>query len=109
MPPFDQPPETARRQSYIELIVILGAMTAFAPLSIDMYLPAFPTLQRAFQTTAGQIQLTLSSFFIAFAAGQILYGPLADRYGRKPPVYAGLGLFVLASIGAPRLKASSSS
>lgn len=99
MPPFDQPPETARRQSYIELIVILGAMTAFAPLSIDMYLPAFPTLQRAFQTTAGQIQLTLSSFFIAFAAGQILYGPLADRYGRKPPVYAGLGLFVLASIG----------
>lgn len=74
-------------------------MTAFAPLSIDMYLPAFPTMQRALNTSAGQIQLTLSSFFIAFAAGQILYGPLADRFGRKPPVYAGLSLFVLASIG----------
>src|SRR5690625_2589639 len=74
-------------------------MTAFAPLSIDMYLPAFPTLQHTFDTSAGRIQLTLSSFFIAFSAGQILYGPLADRFGRKPPVYAGLGLFVLSSIG----------
>ena len=82
MPPFDQPPETARRQSYIELIVILGAMTAFAPLSIDMYLPAFPTLQRAFQTTAGQIQLTLSSFSGAFTV--IVGGRIEHAIARLP-------------------------
>ena len=93
------PRDQSKKRSYFELILILGALPAFAPLSIDMYLPAFPALQQAFQTSAGQVQLTLSSFFIAFASGQILYGPLADRYGRKPPVYAGLGLFVLASIG----------
>lgn len=89
----------SRPRSSVELIIILGAMTAFAPLSIDMYLPAFPTLQESLGTTAGRIQLTLASFFVAFAAGQVIYGPLADRFGRKPPLYAGLGLFVAASIG----------
>ncbi|MDF2096860.1 Bcr/CflA family multidrug efflux MFS transporter [Aquibaculum arenosum] len=92
-------PAPASRRRAVELIIILGAMTAFAPLSIDMYLPAFPTLQEAFDTTAGRIQLTLSSFFIAFASGQMLYGPLADRFGRKKPALFGLGLFVLTSIG----------
>ena len=92
-------PARAGNRSYLELILILGAMTAFGPLSIDMYLPAFPALQQAFDTTAGQIQLTLASFFIAFAAGQIFYGPLADRFGRKLPSYVGLAVFVLASLG----------
>ena len=82
-----------------ETIVILGALTAFAPMSIDMYLPAFPALQAAFGTGPGPIQLTLATFFAAFACGQMFYGPLADRFGRKPPLYAGLLLFIASSIG----------
>ncbi len=83
----------------VETIVILGALTAFAPMSIDMYLPAFPALQAAFGTGPGPIQMTLAVFFASFACGQMLYGPLADRFGRKPPLYAGLLLFIAASIG----------
>ena len=81
----------------LELVVLLGALTAFAPLSIDMYLPALPTLQRYFQTTEGEVQLTLASFFLGFALGQSLYGPVADRYGRKPPLYAGMLMYCAAS------------
>jgi len=83
----------------IDTLVILGALTAFAPLGVDMYLPAFPALERAFATTPGAIQGTLASFFLGFALGQGFFGPLADRFGRKKPLYAGLGLFALASIG----------
>jgi DHA1 family bicyclomycin/chloramphenicol resistance-like MFS transporter len=79
------------------MVVLLGALTAFAPLSIDMYLPALPALQTYFKTTEGQVQLTLASFFIGFAFGQSLYGPVADRYGRKPPIYVGMIVYVLSS------------
>jgi MFS transporter, DHA1 family, multidrug resistance protein len=81
----------------LEMLLLLGALTAFAPLSIDMYLPALPTLQRYFQTTEGEVQLTLASFFLGFALGQSLYGPVADRFGRKPPLYAGMLLYTAAS------------
>lgn len=81
------------------LIFLLGSLTAFAPMSIDMYLPALPTMQREFATDGSQMQLTLAAFFAAFALGQLFYGPLADRFGRKPPLYASLGLFILASLG----------
>ncbi|HLH44156.1 MAG TPA: multidrug effflux MFS transporter [Bryobacteraceae bacterium] len=81
----------------LEMVVLLGALTAFAPLSIDMYLPALPSLQRYFQTTEGEVQLTLASFFVGFALGQSLYGPLADRFGRKRPLYAGMLLYCAAS------------
>ncbi len=87
----------ASRQSRLELLLILGAMTAFAPLAIDMYLPALPTLATAFSTDTGAVQRTLASFFLGFALGQAFYGPLADRFGRKRPLYAGLLLFILAS------------
>lgn len=87
-----------RRTSHLELVVILGALTAFAPLAIDMYLPALPTLERAFLATTAEVQRTLASFFLGFALGQALYGPVADRFGRKPPLYAGLVLFGLASM-----------
>jgi DHA1 family bicyclomycin/chloramphenicol resistance-like MFS transporter len=82
-----------------EMIVLLGALTAFAPLSIDMYLPALPTIQKYFGATEGQVQLTLAAFFLGFALGQSLYGPVADRFGRKPPLYAGMLFFTLASGG----------
>jgi DHA1 family bicyclomycin/chloramphenicol resistance-like MFS transporter len=85
------------RPSHIELIVILGALTAFAPMAIDMYLPSMPTLERAFEASTAEVQRTLAAFFLGFALGQALYGPVADRFGRKPPLYAGLMLFGLAS------------
>lgn len=81
------------------LVFLLGSLTAFAPMSIDMYLPALPTLERVLNTDASRLQLTLASFFAAFALGQLFYGPLADRFGRKPPLYASLSLFILASLG----------
>ncbi|MGH6882714.1 Bcr/CflA family multidrug efflux MFS transporter [Hypericibacter sp.] len=87
-----------RRTSHLELVIILGALTAFAPLAIDMYLPALPTLERAFLATTAEVQRTLATFFLGFALGQALYGPVADRFGRKPPLYAGLVLFGLASM-----------
>lgn len=80
------------------LIVVLGILTSLAPLSIDMYLPAFISLEQFFQTDAAHVQLTLSSFFIAFAIGQLIYGPLADRYGRKVMLYGGLAVFIVASL-----------
>ncbi len=79
--------------------MILGALIAFAPMSIDMYLPSLPALARAFGTGAASVQLTLAAFFAGLAVGQVLYGPLADRFGRKPPLYLGLSLYVLASAG----------
>jgi len=81
------------------LVFLLGSLTAFAPMSIDMYLPALPTMQRVLDADAAHMQLTLASFFAAFALGQLFYGPLADRFGRKPPLYASLSLFILASLG----------
>jgi DHA1 family bicyclomycin/chloramphenicol resistance-like MFS transporter len=86
-----------RRTSHLELVVILGGLTAFAPLAIDMYLPALPTLERVFAASTAEVQRTLATFFLGFALGQAFYGPLADRFGRKPPLYVGLVLFALAS------------
>jgi len=80
------------------LIIILGALTAFAPLSIDMYLPSLPTLERVFAAPASSVQLTLAAFLAGIAIGQAFYGPLSDRFGRKPPLYAGLVLYVAASV-----------
>ncbi|MGN6147369.1 MAG: multidrug effflux MFS transporter [Rhizomicrobium sp.] len=79
----------------IELIVVLGALTAFGALSIDMYLPALPSIARDFHVPIGSAEHTLASFFLGFAAGQAFFGPLADRFGRKPPLYAGLFLYLL--------------
>jgi MFS transporter, DHA1 family, multidrug resistance protein len=84
---------------HTELIVLLGTLTAFAPMSVDMYLPALPTIGVAFAATAGKVQLSLASFFLGMAIGQAFYGPLADRFGRKRPLFVGLSLFVVASAG----------
>ncbi len=77
--------------------LILSALVAFAPMSIDMYLPTLPALERYFSTDTASVQHTLASFFAGLAIGQLLYGPVADRYGRKPPLYFGLSLYVIAS------------
>lgn len=80
-------------------LLILGALTAIGPLSIDMYLPAFAVLERDLAAAAGSAELTLAGFFIGMACGQLVWGPLSDRFGRKPPLYAGLALFALATLG----------
>jgi DHA1 family bicyclomycin/chloramphenicol resistance-like MFS transporter len=90
---------SASRWRRAEVIVILGALSGFTPLAIDMYLPALPTIGRDLGADAGAAQSTLAAFFVAFAAGQALYGPLSDHFGRKGPLYVGMGLFALASIG----------
>src|SRR5689334_17498399 len=79
-------------------LVLLGALTAIAPFAVDMYLPGFPEIQRSLGAPAGRMELTLSSFFIGMALGQLFYGPVSDRYGRKKPLYFGITLFVVSSI-----------
>ena len=80
------------------IIFILGALSTISPFAIDMYLPAFPEMAAGLDTTTARISLSLSSYFAGFAAAQLIYGPLLDRFGRKPPLYAGMGLFVMASV-----------
>ncbi|MEJ0023003.1 MAG: MFS transporter [Alphaproteobacteria bacterium] len=74
-------------------------LTAFGPVSVDLYLPAFPYIARDLHTDAGAVQRTLSMFFVGMAIGQLVHGPLSDRFGRRPPLLFGAGLFVVASIG----------
>ena len=81
------------------LILILGFLTAIGPLSIDMYLPAFPDIAKSLNTSVARVTLSLSSFFIGISVGQLFYGPLLERFGRKKPLYAGLCIYLLASIG----------
>jgi len=88
----------SKRLRHIELIVLLGAVTAFAPVSIDMYLPALPVLGDEYGASPGHVQLSVATFFLGLAIGQGFYGPLSDRFGRTRPLFAGLTLFVLSSI-----------
>ncbi|TSJ38737.1 multidrug effflux MFS transporter [Mucilaginibacter corticis] len=87
------------KQRYFFTVLILGALTALGPFSIDMYLPGFPAIAKSLHTTTAEVSLSLSSFFVGLAAGQLLYGPLLDKYGRKKPLYFGLSLYLVASVG----------
>jgi len=80
------------------LTFVLALLTSMGPLSTDMYLASLPAIGRHFSTDAGQVQLTLSFFLAGFAVGQIVYGPISDRLGRRPVLFGGLALFILASI-----------
>ncbi|WP_017903815.1 multidrug effflux MFS transporter [Pseudomonas asplenii] len=91
----------------LRTILILGALSAFAPLAIDFYLPGFPAMAVAFGTDEKHIQLTLAVYFLGLSIGQLAYGPLADRFGRRGPLLAGVGLFTVASLAcafAPNLE-----
>ena len=81
------------------LLVLLALLSAFTPLSIDMYLPALPTIVDELHSTAGDIQLTLSAFMLAFGFGQIFYGPAGDRFGRRPVILGGIAVYIVATIG----------
>ncbi|MCR2064093.1 multidrug effflux MFS transporter [Campylobacter helveticus] len=80
------------------LIVILALMSSIAPLSTDMYLPALSQVKQSFETSEFLTQLSIASFFIAFALGQLIYGPLSDVFGRKIPALVGIFLFMLSSL-----------
>jgi DHA1 family bicyclomycin/chloramphenicol resistance-like MFS transporter len=89
------------------IILLLGALCVVTPFAIDMYLPAFSNVAAEFKTTTAEISLSLSIYFVGFALGQVLYGPLLDRLGRKRPLYVGLTIYILCSIGcavAPNLR-----
>jgi DHA1 family bicyclomycin/chloramphenicol resistance-like MFS transporter len=89
---------------YFKLILILGSLTALGPFSIDMYLPGFAGIAKDLNTTVANVAMTLSSYFIGISAGQLLYGPLLDRYGRKKPLFIGLLVYVFASLGCVFVK-----
>lgn len=89
--------DTPRRVKYA---LLLGGLTAFGPLSIDMYLPALPTMTAALSTTDSMLQLTLSAFVVGLALGQLIVGPLSDTFGRRLPLLAGVAIYVGASLVA---------
>jgi MFS transporter, DHA1 family, multidrug resistance protein len=87
-----------RRPTPWGLTILLGSLTAFAPMSIDMYLPALPAIARDLKAPDADVQLTLASFFIGLAIGQAFYGPLSDRIGRRGPLVAGIAFYVAATV-----------
>ena len=86
-------------KSTILLIVTLSMLSAFAPLSVDMYLPSLPTLAKVYDVNEATIQLTLSSFLLGFASAQLIHGPLSDRLGRKPVILIGIIIYITATVG----------
>lgn len=93
------PSHLPRRLAGWPLVVLLGGLTGFAPLAIDMYLPAFPAIAAELGTRIGAVEFTVSIFLIGMAVGQACYGPLADRYGRRAPLLVGAVIYALAAIG----------
>jgi DHA1 family bicyclomycin/chloramphenicol resistance-like MFS transporter len=93
-----QPTDMTRSQT-ARMVLILGALTAFSAMSIDMYLPAFPQIALDLGVPLGTVQLSISAFLFGSAAGQLFYGPLADRFGRRRPLLCGLTLYVVSAVG----------
>jgi DHA1 family bicyclomycin/chloramphenicol resistance-like MFS transporter len=85
------------RPDSFALVCLLTALVAIGPLSTDLYLPALPAIAAAFQADSGEVQLTLSVFMGGFAVSQLIYGPLSDRFGRRPVLLGGLAVYVVAS------------
>lgn len=90
---------TKQHISLVVLVLILGALTAFNSMSIDMYLPAFPQIAQDLAVPLGTVQLSVSAFLFGSAFGQLFYGPVADRWGRKRPLLFGLGIYIISTIG----------
>jgi DHA1 family bicyclomycin/chloramphenicol resistance-like MFS transporter len=96
------------RPDSLAVAVLLTALAAFGPISTDLYLPSLPALRGAFDATVAEVQLTLSVFLAALAAGQLIYGSLSDRFGRRPVLLAGVSLYFLAGLAcalAPSIEA----
>ncbi len=86
------------RKQHITTILILGALSTVSPFSIDMYLPGFPAIAKDLGTTMTNVQLSLTAYLIGIAAGQLIYGPMLDRFGRRLPMYVGLVIYLVASV-----------
>lgn len=86
------------KKEYFVSILILGALSTISPFSIDMYLPGFPAIAKNLDTSISNVQLSLTSYLVGIAIGQLFYGPLLDKFGRKKPLYLGLVIYVVASI-----------
>jgi DHA1 family bicyclomycin/chloramphenicol resistance-like MFS transporter len=93
------PPSSSFRSGLPGWLILMGALTAIGPFAIDMYLPAFPTIAANLGVPRGDVERTLAAYLIGLALAQVFYGPMADRYGRKPPLLVGLALFMVASLG----------
>lgn len=89
---------TTRQRSSLSIVFILGLLAMLMPLSIDMYLPALPVIAQQFGVPAGSAQMTLSTYILGFALGQLLYGPMADSIGRKPVILGGTLIFAAAAV-----------
>jgi len=87
------------KHQFLRLALVLGLLSAIGPFAIDMYLPSLPAIGSALHADTHAVQLSLTVFFLSFAVSQLLYGPASDMFGRKPPLYAGIALFVAGSIG----------
>lgn len=99
---------TTSQPNLVRLVVILGSLSAFAPLSIDMYLPAFPALSADLHAGPSAVQLTLTTCLIGLALGQLVAGPLSDTFGRRRPLLVGLAVYTVLSaacIAAPSVSA----
>jgi len=86
------------KKKRILIILILGLLSALGPFSIDLYLPGFPEIARDLNTTTSRVALSLSSYFVGVSIGQLIYGPLLDRFGRRIPLLVGLFIYLFASI-----------
>ncbi|MBD0785464.1 Bcr/CflA family multidrug efflux MFS transporter [Vibrio sp. Y2-5] len=96
-PNTTSPASDAAKISFV-MFIVLGAIGALTPLAIDMYLPAMPAIAKDLGVSAGAVQITLTAYTAGFAIGQLLHGPLADSFGRRPVMLVGIALFAIASI-----------
>jgi MFS transporter, DHA1 family, multidrug resistance protein len=85
---------------FLRIAIVLGLLSAIGPFAIDMYLPALPSIGKDLATDPATVQMSLLAFFVTMGLGQIVVGPVSDLIGRKSPMYLGLGLFVVGSIGS---------
>ncbi|MET0351484.1 MAG: MFS transporter, partial [Rhizobacter sp.] len=84
---------------FLRLALVLGLLSAIGPFAIDMYLPALPAIGNTLVADVGAVQMSLTAFFAAVSISQLVYGPASDLFGRKRPLYLGMAVFTLASIG----------
>lgn len=90
---------TGKQNSKGFILVFLGMLSAFGPFVMDMYLPTLPAMSDFFQTTSSKVQLGLTTSMVGLAIGQLVFGPLSDKYGRRSPLLVAMGLFLISTVG----------